>query len=99
MSRWGSHNKYSKTAITNNFVAWLHGYIVATELSRAQLYFWLMCGPPDSNVMWFSNLANRIYVNLNAEALYFFRICDLLWTDYIEKYTQNKKFSLEIYEK
>ena len=37
MSEWGSHNKYSKMAITNNFVTLKHGHIVATELSRAQL--------------------------------------------------------------
>ena len=37
MSRCGSHNKYSKMAITNNFVPWKHGHIVAKELSRAQL--------------------------------------------------------------
>ena len=37
MSRWDSHNKYSKMAITNNFVALNHGHTVATELSRAQL--------------------------------------------------------------
>ena len=38
MSRWGNHNKYSKMAIKNNFVARQHGHIVATELSQAQLY-------------------------------------------------------------
>ena len=38
MSRWGSHNKYSKMAISNNFVPWKHGHIVAIELSRAQLW-------------------------------------------------------------
>ena len=39
MSEWGSHNNYSKMAITNNFVALKHSHIVATELSRAQLCF------------------------------------------------------------
>ena len=29
--------KYSNTAINNNFVAWKSVYVVATELSRAQL--------------------------------------------------------------
>ena len=32
------YNKYTKMAITNNFVALKHGHIVATELSRAQLW-------------------------------------------------------------
>ena len=31
------YNKYTKMAITNNFVALKHGHIVETELSRAQL--------------------------------------------------------------
>ena len=38
MSRWESHNKNSKMTNTNNFVPWKHGHIVATELSRAQLW-------------------------------------------------------------
>ena len=29
--------KCSNIAINNNFVAWKHGHVVATELSRAQL--------------------------------------------------------------
>ena len=40
MSEWGSHKKYSKLAIKNNFETLKHGQIVATELSRAQLCPW-----------------------------------------------------------
>ena len=32
-----SHNEYSNNEITNNFVAWKHGTVVAAVLSRAQL--------------------------------------------------------------
>ena len=31
--KWSSHNEYSKNAITNNCVAWKHGYVVAAVLS------------------------------------------------------------------
>ena len=42
MSRWSSQTKYSKItniAITNFFVAWKLGLVVATVLSRAQLWY------------------------------------------------------------
>ena len=36
--KWSSHNEYSTNiAITNNFVAWKHGHVVAAVLPRAQL--------------------------------------------------------------
>ena len=36
------HNKYSNIAITNNFVAWKHGHVVAAVFSRAQLCKYLL---------------------------------------------------------
>ena len=38
VSRWSNHNKCSNIVIANNFVARKYGDVVATELSRAQLW-------------------------------------------------------------
>ena len=38
VSKWISHNGYSHNAISDNFLVWKHVHIVATELSRAQLW-------------------------------------------------------------
>ena len=37
--RWSSRKAYSNNAITNNFVAWKQGHVVAAVLSRAQFCF------------------------------------------------------------
>ena len=37
VTRWSCHNEYSNNAITNNFVAWKQGHVVAAVLWRAQL--------------------------------------------------------------
>ena len=76
MSRWGSHNKFSKMPIINIFVPWKHGHIVATELSRAQL--WL----PHSNIVihndhWHQHLHCTTSHLVNKKECNFCYLCSL----------------------